>query len=107
VIGIDGVRGAPELIVEVLSPETRERDLGEKKRLYQWAGVFEYWIADPEAHTFVAFTKTPQGYQPIAVDGGTFQSVLMPDFELDLERLFTVDSLSNMLPPALGRGPRG
>jgi len=88
VIGVDGVQGAPELVVEITSPETRERDLGEKKRLYQWAGVFEYWVIDPDAKTFQAFTKTKQGYKPIPIEGNTFNSVLLPDFVMNLETLF-------------------
>jgi Uma2 family endonuclease len=87
-IGVDGVHGAPELVVEVLSPESSERDLGEKKRLYQWSGIFEYWVVDPEAPAFLGFTKTPGGYEPIANEGLRFRSVLLPEFELDLERLF-------------------
>lgn len=46
-----GYRGAPELIVEVLSPSTQRHDQLVKLRLYQRAGVKEYWIADPENKT--------------------------------------------------------
>lgn len=87
-IKVDRVRGAPELVVEVLSPESRERDLGEKKRLYQWARVFEYWVVDPDAAEFHGFTKESQGYVPIPVEGSRFRSVLLPDLELDLTALF-------------------
>lgn len=88
VITVDGVRGAPELIAEVVSPETRARDLGEKKRLYQWAKVFEYWIVDPDEKTFQAFTRTKFGLQPIPLDGTTFRSVLMPELSFDVSSLF-------------------
>jgi Uma2 family endonuclease len=88
VIAVDGVHGAPELVVEVLSPESRDRDLGEKQRLYAWAGVFEYWVVDPEARLFQAMIKGRQGYDPIELSGTRFRSVLLPDFELDLESLF-------------------
>ena len=40
----DGVYGAPDLIAEVISPATVKIDRGEKKELYQRAGVGEYWI---------------------------------------------------------------
>lgn len=43
----DGVHGAPDLVVEVLSPSTAKRDRGYKKDTYAQAGVKEYWIADP------------------------------------------------------------
>ncbi|MCC6791635.1 MAG: Uma2 family endonuclease [Thermomicrobiales bacterium] len=88
VIDVDGVKGAPELIVEVLSPDSRERDRGEKQRLYAWAKVFEYWVVDPEAGTFEALTRTRAGYQPIPHDGRTFQSVLLPDLRMELSELF-------------------
>ncbi|MDR3171186.1 MAG: Uma2 family endonuclease [Treponema sp.] len=45
----DGQRynGAPDMVIEILSPSTAERDLEEKFALYQQAGVQEYWIVDP------------------------------------------------------------
>jgi Uma2 family endonuclease len=88
VIDVDGVKAGPELVVEVLSAETRDRDLGEKKRLYTWAKVFEYWVIDPEDLTFTAFGRVKNGLQLIEHDGVTFTSVLLPDFTLDLSSLF-------------------
>ena len=44
----DGVYGAPDLIVEVLSLSTREYDKGEKKDLYERSGVKEYWLIEPD-----------------------------------------------------------
>lgn len=43
----DGIHGAPDLIVEILSPSTAKRDKGYKKDLYEKSGVREYWIVDP------------------------------------------------------------
>ena len=43
----DGVHGAPDLVVEVLSPSTAKNDKGYKKNVYESSGVPEYWIVDP------------------------------------------------------------
>ena len=43
----DGIHGTPDLVVEVLSPSTANRDKGWKMRVYERNGVREYWIVDP------------------------------------------------------------
>ena len=47
----DGVHGAPDLVVEVLSPSTMRNDRMHKKEVYQACGVREYWLVDPENRT--------------------------------------------------------
>jgi Uma2 family endonuclease len=73
----DGVRGVPDLVVEVLSPGTRARDLGVKLRLYMRFGVRTYWAVDPEAETVAVFR--PDG------SGGYTQTLLGPEEELGCE----------------------
>ena len=46
-IQTDGVHGAPDLVVEVLSPSTAKNDIGHKKDVYEACGVKEYWIVTP------------------------------------------------------------
>lgn len=47
IIKNDGIYGAPDLVVEIISPATARRDKREKKLLYEKNGVKEYWIIDP------------------------------------------------------------
>lgn len=43
----DGIHGAPDLVVEILSPSTAKNDRGHKKSIYEKSGVQEYWIVSP------------------------------------------------------------
>ena len=50
-----GCKGAPDLIIEILSPSTRRHDRLVKLNLYQRAGVREYWIVDPDNESVQVF----------------------------------------------------
>lgn len=50
-----GCKGAPDLIIEILSPSTQRHDRLTKYNLYQRAGVREYWIVDPAAKSIQSF----------------------------------------------------
>ena len=56
IIGEKYVDGAPDLVMEILSPSTAYHDLKKKKRLYEASGVKEYWIVDPEAREIEVYT---------------------------------------------------
>src|SRR3954454_16116707 len=64
-----GADGAPDLVVEILSPSTRTRDRGIKLRQYEAAGVRYYWIADPRTHTLEERVLGDDGYGPPTVYG--------------------------------------
>lgn len=86
----DQVEGAPDLVVEVLSSSTSQRDLNLKYRLYARSGVEEYWIADPVRSSISVNRLTDTGY----VIYGTYTydseltSPLFPGFRLPMAHVF-------------------
>lgn len=82
--------GAPDLIIEVLSPSTRRRDRLTKFDLYQRAGVREYWIVDPEAQIVqVHLLEDGRYYSPAAYNSRAAVPVkVLEDFHMDLTQVF-------------------
>ena len=89
IIGEQAIDGAPDLIVEILSPSTAYRDLTTKKRLYEEHGVNEYWIVDPEQRTVEVFEHTGDRFMQHArvVEMGTAASKHLDGFSIDLTDL--------------------
>ncbi len=86
----DWVRGAPDLVVEILSPTTSSIDRGPKLRAYAKYGVAEYWIVDPAQRAVEVYGLTPEGYQ-LARDfsqSEVLSSPMLPGFELPVASLF-------------------
>lgn len=57
-----GIYGAPDLVIEVLSPSTAKNDRGKKKDAYEKAEVLEYWIVDPEIRTVEVYILEESKY---------------------------------------------
>ena len=57
----NGIKGAPDVIIEILSPSTTRRDLDDKFKLYERAGVKEYVIVDPLNKVIFAHRKNSEG----------------------------------------------
>ena len=89
----DEIRGAPDLVVEILSPGTEERDKGYKKGLYARYGVREYWIIDPMARIVEVYMQNREGFRMVKACGpGTLiESLLLPALQLEVEELFRKD----------------
>jgi Uma2 family endonuclease len=85
----DRIRGAPNLLVEVISEGTWRRDRIEKKALYEQFRVAEYWIVDPEARTIEVFTLKQGAYQLHARGEGSeaVASKVVPGFKLSFRQL--------------------
>ena len=92
IVGEKNVHGTPHLVVEVLSDGTRRYDEIQKRRLYESAGVEEYWVVDPEIE-LVKIYRLSGGKYVLAVEidtdhGGTITSPLLPDFALPIGDVF-------------------
>ena len=92
ILGENYVEGAPDLVVEVLSPSNWLYDRREKLLAYQQAGVPEYWIVDPRART-VEVLVLEQGKYTLVNEfgsGETATSQALPGFEIAVDDLFTL-----------------
>lgn len=85
-----GCKGAPDLIIEILSPSTRQHDRLTKLNLYQRAGVKEYWIVDPEEKTVIVMTlEDGEHYAPTAYSANAVVPVgVLEDCKIDLKPVF-------------------
>jgi len=84
------IEGAPDLIIEVLSPTTAHLDLWEKRYDYAQAGVQEYWVVDPGSRRVELYVREGEQFRlhASAQHSGRLRSVLLPDLEVDLETIF-------------------
>jgi Uma2 family endonuclease len=86
----NGVVGAPDLIVEILSKGTAAKDRGDKKEVYEQFAVKEYWIVDPAAQSIEIYSFDTDRYRLVsfAAEDGTVQSGVLTGLELDVSTLF-------------------
>ena|ERR1035437_2753331 len=85
-----GCVGAPDIVVEVLSPGNNAKELKNKYDVYEEAGVKEYWIVSPQNNTFLVNTLIDGHYvtsRPL-VTGDVVTTQILPGFSLDLKELF-------------------
>ena len=84
------IRGAPDLVVEILSPSTARRDWRDKFDLYKRHGVPEYWMADPAFRTVWVFVLREGAFEEAGRygEGDTLVSPTLAGFELDLSEVF-------------------
>jgi len=85
-----GCIGAPDIVVEVLSPGNKAKELCFKYEVYEESGVKEYWIVSPQDETCVINTLQQGKYQAsrVMTYGDTVTSSVLPGFQLDLTELF-------------------
>lgn len=90
-IGEQVIEGAPDLVVEILSPGSARRDLDFKRELYARHGVREYWIVDPETASVEALRLEAGGYSRAGLHrrGDALRSPLLDGLEIALAEIFT------------------
>jgi Uma2 family endonuclease len=84
------IGGAPDVLIEILSPHSLKRDRIIKKKLYARYGVREYWIVDPEARSVEVYiwkNRTLALWQAFPA-GSAARSHLFPQVAIDVESLF-------------------
>jgi len=88
-IGPEGIRGAPDLAIEILSPSNTAIEMAEKLCLYQDAGVREYWVVDPKNNKV-----TVHRFRPGEISTRTYRASdtvpvgIFPDFGVALDQVF-------------------
>ena len=86
------VQGTPELVIEIGSPGTRKRDETIKRRLYERAGVSEYWVVDPELDGVRVYQREGETFaRPVELSaeaGDVLTTTLLSGLELPVARVF-------------------
>ena len=89
--GGENVQGAPDLVIEILSPSTETKDRGVKRELYGRYGATEYWLVDPMAET-ISIHRQRGGVLAVTDVLGrkeTLRSPLLAGLELHLDDVFS------------------
>ncbi len=90
IIHSSGVHGAPDLVIEMLSPSTEQRDLTIKRERYAMFDVKEYWLANPITKTITVLRLRGGAFEHIGVftEGMTLETPLLPGLQVDISAVF-------------------
>lgn len=78
----DAMYGAPDLVIELLSPSTSRYDQNQKKAVYEKSGVSEYWIVDPDNKEALGYILKEGCYEsPITTTGKINSEILGEEFK--------------------------
>lgn len=85
-----GCVGAPDLVIEILSPGNSKKELDNKFDLYQESGVKEYWIVQPGEKNALIFILNDSGsFVGLKPATEKIRSTIFPDLEIDLKEIFS------------------
>lgn len=90
IIESDKIKGAPDLIVEILSPSTGYYDLKKKARIYARHGVKEYWIVDPIDNSIEVYAGQEGKFvlNQKVEEAGKIKSLILDGFEVEAKDIF-------------------
>lgn len=90
IIQEDEIRGGPDLVVEILSPTTAQRDRTYKRTLYARHGVKEFWLVDPDSQTVEVLALGKRGYRRTGLYGkvDVLHSPLLAGLAISLTEVF-------------------
>lgn len=90
IVQSSGVHGAPDLVIEMLSPSTEQRDLTIKRERYAMFDVKEYWLAAPIAKTITVLRLRDGKFERVGVfaEGMTVETPLLPGLRVDVSAVF-------------------
>ncbi|MEX2561125.1 MAG: Uma2 family endonuclease [Pirellulales bacterium] len=83
------VNGPPDIAVEIVSPDSVERDYVVKRHIYEKAGVREYWIIDPAKKAATFLHRQRGKFQPMVVRASIFESEVLPGLRFDVRWLWS------------------
>ena len=86
-----GCVGAPDLVIEILSPGNSKKEMKSKFALYQEEGVREYWVVDPERELVFVYVADNKKFKPtIPIADDYVYSTIFPDFKIHTSDLFHI-----------------
>jgi Uma2 family endonuclease len=90
IIGEDKIQGAPDLLIEALSPSNRKRDQTLKRARYEALGVTEYWLVDPDAKQISVLRREAGQFAGVGIYGenATVTSPLPPGLTIAVAEVF-------------------
>lgn len=93
IISERGCEGAPDLVVEVLSPSTQQRDRELKRKIYAKYGVMEYWLVDPEFRTIEVMELEADDFASLGIftEGGELTTRVIPTLTLPVSQVFQAE----------------
>jgi Uma2 family endonuclease len=85
--------GAPDLVVEILSPGNSRKEMKDKFELYEEAGVLEYWVVDPTRRNVLVYVLRDNQFISIGrpfLDDDILSSTVFKDLKVDLSEVFPI-----------------